>query len=223
MTRGAVHRRLPLFVAVETITHLQVDGADRDRLLRHVPVARLAIDSGADVGRVVELDVGRLTVVVDALPGYIFASLEISCEFPDLRTVRGNELMARHAELDARQRGVRTGVHPGVAVDALHAIRKVDLVRVGDGLDRRPAPAEEVPNGVERGTVRWREHRGAWRGGLRRRALNLGGHGSERRPSETAGDDHDHHREQLGPKPSKSHAWSRFPRPGQKRPRGDGA
>src|SRR5438045_6518278 len=132
MTSGAVHRRLLLFVAVETITHIQVDGADGHRLLRHVPVARLAIDPGADVGPVVELDVGRLTVVVDALPGYIFASLEVSRESPDLRTVGGNELMARHAELHARQVGVRTRVYSGVAVDALHAIRQVELVRIGD-------------------------------------------------------------------------------------------
>ena len=190
MTSGAVHRRLLLFVAVETITHIQVDGADGDRLLRHVPMARLAIDPGADVGPVVELDVGRLTVVVDALPGYIFASLEVSREFPDLRTVGGNELMARHAELHARQFGVRTRVYSGVAVDTLHAVRQVDLVRIGDGLDRRPASPEEVPNGIERCTVRRREHRGAWRGGLRRRAPDLGGqHGSEQHPSETAGDD----------------------------------
>ena len=190
MTSGAVYRRFPLLVAVEAIAHVQVDDADCGRLLSHVPVARLAIDSGTDVGRVVELDVGRLTVVVDALPGYIFASLEVSREFPDLRTVGGNELMARHAEPHARQFGVRTRVYSGVAVDALHAVRQVDLVRIGDGLDRRPASPEEVPNGIERCTVRRREHRGAWRGGLRRRAPDLGGqHGSEQHPSETAGDD----------------------------------
>src|SRR5207244_1102609 len=154
------------------------------------PVAHLAIAPRADVWRVLDLDVGRLTVVVDALPGYVFASLEVSREFPDLRTVGGNELMARHTELHARQFGVRTRVYSGVAVDALHAVRQVDLVRIGDGLDRRPAPAEEVPNGVERGTVRRREHGGVWRGGLRRRAFDLGGrHGSEQRPSEAAGDD----------------------------------
>ena|SRR5438093_5468637 len=215
MTRGAVYRRLPLFVAVETIAHIHVDGADRDRLPRHVPVTRLAIDSGADVGRVVKLHVRRWAIVIDALPGYVFTSLEVCREFPDLTMVCGNELMARHAELHAWQRGVRTGVYSGVTVDALHAVRKVDLVRIGDGLDRRPAPAEEVPYGVKRVTVRRREHRGAWRGGLRRRTPDLGGqYCPEQRPSETASDDHDHHREQLGPKPSKPHAASRFPRPG---------
>src|SRR5438067_11061260 len=112
------------------MARIHVDGPVRHRLPRHAPGTPLALDSDADMGRVVKLHVRRWAIVIDALPGYVFTSLEVCREFPDLTMVCGNELMARHAELHAWQRGVRTGVYSGVAVDAPHAVRKVDLVRI---------------------------------------------------------------------------------------------
>ena len=75
VTRQAVVRRLLFLVAVHAEPHVHVHHPSGDGLLLLVPMAGGAIDSGADVGSVLEAHVGGPRVVVDALPREIEALL----------------------------------------------------------------------------------------------------------------------------------------------------
>ena len=161
MAREAIHRCVLLLVAVEAITHVQVNDADRDGLFGHVSVAAFAVDPGSGMRRVVKLNVRVRSVVVHALPGNVFAPLQVRSELFDFRTVGSNDLMAGHAKPHARQLRVGAAIGARMAVEALEPRCKVDLVRVGDWLYRRRPAAEEVSHRVKRGAMRGRKRGGA--------------------------------------------------------------
>src|SRR5688572_5116183 len=90
MTRQTVDRCLPLVVAVHAEPHRQIDVSLRDRSSRDVAVTGGAVDVGADVRRVIEADVRRRRVAVDALPDEVLAALAHRRELADPRPVRGD-------------------------------------------------------------------------------------------------------------------------------------
>ncbi len=188
MTRDAIYRRVVLPVAFNAKTHGVVHFALGDRLRVHIAMAFDAVHSRANVRRMIELHMRGRLESVDTLPWNVFASSTIGCELLNLRLVGGDHLMAGHAEIDARDSGIRAQVNTYVAVRALHSVRQMHFVRVRDGLNRFVAGAEKFPNRFGHGAMRRREDRRRLRGGLRRRTGILCGHApAQDRPHE---DDH---------------------------------
>ena len=143
MARRAIDGCFLEFVAVDAKSHGHVDRPHRHRALAHVTVAGGAVHTGAKMRRVIEIDVRRSGIIVDALPGDIFASLQICGHFLDFRFVRRDNLVASHAEVDAWDARVRPFIHADVAVRAVESVRKVNFVRERDGLHRLRVTAEE--------------------------------------------------------------------------------
>jgi hypothetical protein len=159
MARGAIDGNLALRVTAEAITHIQVHRADGGGLLRHIAMAVRAGYSGADVRRMIEANVGRGTVIVYAHPGNILAARLVSRDFLDLRAVRGDHLMAVHAELHTGNSGFRTLAHARMANLALQTFGEMSLVREGDGLNGLGGMAlEKIGNGSAHAIVRRREN-----------------------------------------------------------------
>ena len=188
MARNAIHRRVVLPMAFNAKTHRVIHLALGDRLRVHIAMAFGAVHSRSNVRRVIELHVRGGLKSVNSLPWNVLASRAIGRELFDLRLVGGDHLMARHAEVDARDSGVRALIHADMAVRALHPIGKVHFMGVGDGLHRLGARAEEFPNRVAHGPMRRGEDRRGLRRRLGRGAGIVGGHGaSQDRPRQ---DDH---------------------------------
>lgn len=138
-----------LLVTLKAKAHRVIDFALGDGLRRHVAVAHLAIDSRANVRRVIEFHVRRRLEAVDALPGNVLAAIEIRGDLLDLGLVRGDHPMAGHAEIDARDAGVGPLVDAHVAVDALQPIGEMHFVRESDRLNGRRSNAKVLANRVE--------------------------------------------------------------------------
>jgi hypothetical protein len=128
VARGAIHGRLFQLVAIQAKTHVHIHGADGHCPLRHVAVASLAFDPGANVGSVIELHMSRGTVIVNSLPGNIFATRQVGGHLLNLRFVGGDHLVARHAELDAGDAGDRAFGDVRVAIGAIHPIRQMNFM-----------------------------------------------------------------------------------------------
>ena len=114
--------------------HIQIFRPHSYGLLRHIPVAVLAIDSRANVWRVPESNVFRRIKPVHRLPRDVLFFGRVSSKFLDLRIVGGNLLMTRHAEGDTGNSSVRTFRHPRMATRTLHVVLKVKLMIEGDWL-----------------------------------------------------------------------------------------
>ena len=173
MASDAIKGRLPLPVAIHANPHRQIYGAHRHGLLGHIPMAGFAFEVGAEMRRMVEFDVRRRRIVVDALPRDILTSRRVGRQLFDLGFFRRHRFMARHAQLHPRKARHRAGFRRGVTVCALQPVRKVDFVSVGDGLNRRRPSVEELPHRVQYRPMRWSEHRGRWGGPLQPRALRI--------------------------------------------------
>jgi len=141
-------------MAFNAKTHRVIHLALGDRLRVHIAMAFGAVHSRSNVRRVIELHVRGGLKSVNSLPWNVLASRAIGRELFDLRLVGGDHLMARHAEVDARDSGVRALIHADMAVRALHPIGKVHFMGVGDGLHRLGARAEEFPNRVRCAVVK---------------------------------------------------------------------
>src|SRR5574337_620385 len=123
MTGDAIYRRLLLAMAIEAIAHRQVHGADSYGLLRQVAVALGARHASPNVRCVVELHMRRGLEPVDALPGDVFTSRQVSRDLLDFRLVGRDDLVAGHAEIDAGNARVRPLVDSRMAIRTLHAVR----------------------------------------------------------------------------------------------------
>src|SRR5579863_360951 len=134
MANSAIYRRSLCFVAADAKVHGQVLRFYSDRLLRHIAVALLATDTRLDVRRMPELDVRCGIKPVDALPRRLLSFDSVGREFLDLRFVRGDHLMARHAKSDAWNSGVRPLRYACVATGALHAMLEMKFVIEGNRL-----------------------------------------------------------------------------------------
>src|ERR1700674_3484434 len=149
MTRGAICRGSLRPMAANTKIHVQFLRLDRHRLLSHISVALLAIDSRANMGRMLESNVLRRIEPEHRLPGDVLFFGRISSNFLDLRIVGRNRLMARHTESDAGNSSVRPLSHPRVATSTLHAILKMNTMIKGDWLHRRGLPLEILSCGID--------------------------------------------------------------------------
>src|SRR6516225_1432933 len=143
VTRGAVDGSPALFMTVQAETHLKVDHQDGYGLLRHVSMADLTIHARTNMWGVIETNMGLRNIVIDALPADIFTAREHRRHFLNLRFVFGDDLVASHADLDVGNARVRPGINANVAVQTLKPISEMDLVCIGDRLDR-PGPAVEI-------------------------------------------------------------------------------
>jgi len=152
-------------VTLDAETHRVIDLTLGDGLRMHVAMAFRAIDAGANVRGVIEFHMRGRLKSVDALPGNVFAAGLIACELLDFRLVRGDHLMASHAEIDAGDARVRTLIDADVAIGALQAVCQVHFVRVGDGLYGFAAAAKKFLHGVgDRAMLRGEDGRGLIRG-----------------------------------------------------------
>jgi len=149
MTGYAFHGSVPELVAVDAKSHGHVDSPHRHRSLPHVTMASYAAHFGADMRRVVEFHMGGRAVIINALPGNIFAAREQGGHFFDFGLVGGNHLVARHAKCNVRNAGDGALLDIDVAIDTFHPIGQVNLVRVGDRLHGIGFAVEEIPNGVK--------------------------------------------------------------------------
>ena len=135
-------------MALNAKTHRMVHFSLGHRLRVHIAVARDAVHSRANVRRVIELHVRGRLESVNALPGNVFAARAVRCQFLDFRLVGGDHLVASHAEIDARDPGIRPLIHSHMAIGALHPVREMHFVRVGNGLDGFRTRTEEFPDRV---------------------------------------------------------------------------
>src|ERR1700734_2248911 len=123
-------------MTVDAKTHVEIYFAFGCGLFGHVAVAGGTVDSGADVRRVIEAHMRRVTVAVDAHPGNFFAAGFVGGDFLDLRTVGGDGLVAAHAHGYTGNARLRALIHADVAKGTGQTFGEMDGVGVGDGLDR---------------------------------------------------------------------------------------
>jgi len=176
MARQAVDRRVVLLVAADAETHRMIDFSLGYGLCMHVAVAGGAIDAGPDMRGVIELHMSRRFKSVHSLPWNVFAACFVRSQLLDFGLVRGDDLMAGHAEIDAGDSRVRPSIDAYVAIGTLHAVGEMNLVGVSDRLNRLRAGSEEFADGVRHGTVPEGENRRRRGGRLRRRSRILSGH-----------------------------------------------
>jgi len=122
MTRHTVHRDILLPVAIQAKAHRMIHLPLGYRLLPHVAMANRTIDSRTDVRRMIELHMRGRLKTVHALPGDVLAAGPVRRELLDLWLVRGDHLMAGHAEVDARNARIGPLIHAYMAIGALHAV-----------------------------------------------------------------------------------------------------
>ena len=134
MTHGAIVARLRLAVATDTRSHGVLDRLLGDRHRSHIAVAVGALDLGADVRGVPELDVCSAFEAVHPLPGHLTFPVPILDQQLYTRSFVGDPLVAQHALVDRRDRRRGTYVSSAVAVDAVDTRRHVFIVRELDWL-----------------------------------------------------------------------------------------
>jgi hypothetical protein len=149
----AVDRNPALLVAIQAVAHLKIHHPDGDGLLRHVSMADLAVYASANMGSMIEADVRRGHVIIDALPGDVFTAREHRRHFLNLRLLFGDDLVASHTDLDVGDTRVRPGIDANVAVQTLKPISQVHFVSVGDRLDGARPAVEVVAQGTEQRAV----------------------------------------------------------------------
>jgi hypothetical protein len=155
MARRAIEQRLALRLAGKAIAHIEIHSSHRRGLLQHIAMAARTGHARADVRGMIEPDVSRGAVVIDAYQGNIFATSLISCHFPDFGPVFGDYQMAAHAELHAGDGGFGSLIHSVVAGLALQSSGEMHLVREGDGLGRLSRMAvQEIADSAPHGGVR---------------------------------------------------------------------
>ncbi len=84
---------------------------------------------------VIEPHVGFIVPAVDALPGNVFASIEIGRDLLNCRLIRSLGLMTAHAPSHIGNGGPRAGERTGMAVQAFHHRSfNMGAMIVGNGL-----------------------------------------------------------------------------------------
>jgi hypothetical protein len=160
MTGDAIDRCTLLLVAIDTETHGVIDFALGDGLLAHVAMTDRAIDAGANVRRVIKFHVRLGLEAIDTLPGNVLATRFVCGELFDFGLIGGDDLMAGHAEIDARYARVRPLVNTDMAIRALHSIAEMNFVGIRDGLDGLGANVKEFADGAGDRSMSRREHIG---------------------------------------------------------------
>lgn len=112
-----------LLMARNAETHRVIHGTHRNRLLRHISMARRAIHSRANMWRMIELHVRRGLKPVNTLPRDVLPLGLIRRDLLDFSIVGINRRMARRAYGDAWNRGVWPLVHADVAECTLQSAR----------------------------------------------------------------------------------------------------
>ena len=102
----------------------------------------------------IELDVGGGSKTVDPLPGDIKAGVVIRCQLLDLRTIRGKNLMAAHAELDIGNSRHRTFIDADMTCLAVDSVRYMLAMWKCDRLHGGSAPTNEFLNRASHRGVR---------------------------------------------------------------------
>lgn len=136
-------------MAVNAVTHIQVDGANRNRLLGHISMTSFAFDSGSDVWRMVKHHMSGWNETVHASPGNVLASFVVRGHLLDYWFIGRDNLVAGHAKFNAGYGCVRALVNSGVAIQALHPVSQVDLVVERDWLSWHRSVVEELLDRVE--------------------------------------------------------------------------
>ena len=155
-------------------THRVIHGTHRNRLLRHISMARRAIHSRPNMWRMIELHVRRGLKPVNTLPRDVLSLRLIRRDLLDFSIVGINRRMARRAYGDAWNRGVWPLVHADVAERTLQPARQMNLVCKGNRLDNFRMNVEKFSNCVRRGAVGRRIHAGIFRrNGRWRRRLRV--------------------------------------------------
>src|ERR1700685_4099811 len=103
----AIHRGVVGPVALDAETHGVIDLTLGDGLRMHVAVALRAIDAGADVRGVIEFHMRGGLKAVNASPWDVLAAGLVDIQYLDFWLIRGHDLMAGHAEIDAGDARVR--------------------------------------------------------------------------------------------------------------------
>ena len=142
-------------MAIHAEAHRVVDLACGYRLGAHVSVARNTIHSRADMGRMIELDVGGGFKAVHALPRHVLATIPVAFKLLNLRLVRGNRLMAGHTQIHARNLCVGPSIHARMTIDASQSFLEMNLMREGNRLNRRLSPAKILTNGRGNRAMCW--------------------------------------------------------------------
>lgn len=145
-------------MAIKAKTHRHVHGSHRHGSLPHIAVAGFAAYSGADMRSVVEFYMRRRAVIVNSLPGNVFSPLLVSGKFLDFRLVGGDDLMTRHAKVDSGDASLGAQIHSHVANLALQAVRQMDFMCEGNGLDGLRMPVEKIHHRVTKCPVCWSEY-----------------------------------------------------------------
>lgn len=123
MARHAINRNFMLLMARNAETHRVIHGTHRNRLFRHISMARRAIHSRANMWRMIELHVRRGLKPVNTLPRDVLSLRLIRRDLLDFSIVGINRRMARRAYGDAWNRGVWPLVHADVAERTLQPAR----------------------------------------------------------------------------------------------------
>lgn len=126
-------------------------------LLPHIAMANRAIDPRPNMWGMIELYMSGGLEAVDALPGHVLTSRSVRREFLDFRFICGDHLMAGHAEIDARNPRIGPLIDADVTLRALHAVRQMHFVRVGDWLHGLGANSKKFADRVEDSGMRRRE------------------------------------------------------------------
>src|SRR5688500_885374 len=162
VTGQTIDRRFALVMTVHAETHRVLDAALGHRLLTDVAVTGRAVDLGADVRSVVELDVVVVGEAVHPLPRQVDPHLVHFGDLLDARPVGGDRRMTDHAGAQAGNPCDRALVDPLVTELAGDFLADVDVVRELQGLRRFGEAVQEI--------VHRRAHRRA-HGGVDARGL----------------------------------------------------
>ena len=180
VTGQAIDRRPFLLVTADAKPHRMIHRPLRYGHLRQIAVAGRAFHVRADVGRVIETNVGFLDESIDALPWHVFIPLGILSQRLNSRIGRIADIfMTIHTDIDARNPGARALFHSGMASRAVHSdidgmsfMRKIDrLLRLGLDIQKM------FCGGAKTGVCRGKGRRTPSLGGIRiRRPAGVAGH-----------------------------------------------
>lgn len=138
-------------MATNAEIHVQIFGPHGYRLLSHVPVALLTVDTRTNVWCMPESNVFRRVEPIHRFPGDVLSIGRVSGKFLDLRIVRGNLLMTRHAETGVGNSRVRPLRYPRMATLALVTMLNMNPMIKRYGLHWSGLPLEIFSDGIHEG------------------------------------------------------------------------
>ena len=162
VARQAIVGRALLLMTIDAKPHGVVHGPLGNRHLRKIAMTHRAIDTRADMRRMIETHVRFFKKSVDALPCQVFAALRVRTKQLNASiTVIADGFMTTHADVDARNARTCASFYTGMTFDAFDAdfIECMNIVRKLDRLLRFGLDAEKVPRGISETRMRRRENR----------------------------------------------------------------